>query len=269
MTRSQLAARILGCVVALNHFAVSPASADALYSGSITGIFTAPVLSGSILDPLTNTLVFGDNTATAVFTGVGTNHVTWGSNPTPTPGSPPMSDVSFVGSSFSNIAPSQPFELGRLFFTNGSTLSGTEIFGFTFTMSATLTGGGGVPITPFTSALSAMMTANVTTGPCQGIPVTLCKADSDFIEFPSLGIPPPVSFNVLEGASAQAILYGAIVGDPVLELLGIQVAPGSEESAFIGNGLNDFVAPEPTSLILVATGMLGLMRRFRRPSGRW
>ena len=253
---------------------VSPASADALYSGSITGIFTAPVLSGSILDPLTNTLVFGDNTATAVFTGVGTNHVTWGSNPTPTPGTPPMSDVSFVGSSFSNIAPSQPFELGRLFFTNGSTLSGTEIFGFTFTMSATLTGGGGTPITPFTSALTAMMTVNVTTGPCQGIPVTLCKADSDFIEFPSLGTLLPdgtqsgVSFNVLEGASADAILVGGIVGDPVLELLDIQVAPGSEDSAFIGNGLNDFVAPEPASLILVATGMLGLMRRFRRPSGR-
>jgi hypothetical protein len=183
---------------------------------------------------------FEDDTATSINSGTGTNDIKWGGLVV---GLPPgvnnFSEVTFIGASFTNVTPGQVFELGTLTYSNGTSLVGTSIFGATFTMTANLTSEGTISITPFISNLLVVTTTN--DGPTPA-------SNADYLTFPTLG----QSFNVLEGDSAQAILFGEIVGDPSLNLTSISIAPGSEDTGFIA------YTPEPPSWLLLAAG-LGLL----------
>ena len=238
------ATRVVTCfttvAILLGVLILAPCSqADTVNSGSISGTFSNFVLSGDIVDGGTRATTFQDNTSTAISSGAGTSDITWGGNFTPPPGTNNFSELSFTGASFSNVAPGQVFELGTLTYSNGSSALNSLIFGATFTMTANLSGGGTATITPFTSALGLVTTTN--DGPTPA-------SNADFVNFPSLG----KSFNVIEGSSARAILFGEIIGDPSLHLTDVQVAPDSGGTGFIAS------TPEPSTWLLLAAG-LGLL----------
>ena len=233
-TRAVISSAVAALLLAV--LILAPCSlADSTNSGSISGSFSNFVLAGKIVDGATGATTFQNNAGTAISSGSGTNDITWGGNFTPPPGVNNFSELSFTGATFTDVAPGQVFELGTLNYSNGSSALNSLIFGATFTMTATLSGGGTVTITPFTSDLGLVTTTN--DGPTPA-------SNADFVTFPSLG----ESFNVLEGSSAQAILFGEIVGDPSLHLTGIAIAPGSEGTGFIA-------APEPSSWLLLVAGL--------------
>ncbi len=198
-----------------------------LSTGSTTGVFTNPVLAGNFV-LLDNTLLFADNTTSAVYNGFGTNAIQWGSSVTTPASGPDYSSVVFVGANFSSEAPGVPFRLGTLTYTNGNSDSPTAIFGGTLIITAHLAGGLGAPIDDSTDAFDITGTQNGHANAAQ---------DSDFLNFTNLHL----SFNVLEGKTASADVYGEIVGDPQLVLTGLVA---TSEDGFIGNGTTDSV-PEP------------------------
>src|SRR6266404_2499468 len=60
--------------------ASSAGAAGPRYSGTITGSFDSPVLSGAFLQPKTHQPVVCDNTTTARASGLRTSSVNWGSD---------------------------------------------------------------------------------------------------------------------------------------------------------------------------------------------
>jgi hypothetical protein len=236
--------------------AASVASASPLYSGSIAGSFSNPVFAGSEYNPTTGVFTFSDNTATAVYAGMGTDSITWGTTAFPDPGVPIFSSMSFTGATFSNVQPDEEFLLGVLTYTNGGSNALTLIYGVTLTLQANLSLGIG-PVTPYSPSFELLSNSNVTNGPCTGIPIRECPAASDFVRLPGLS---PSSLNVLEGGTASALIYGGIFGDPFVEVTRIALAPGSEGAGFISDGFA--TVPEPTSMMLCATGLAVLGRRL-------
>ena len=228
------------------------ARASLTYSGSVSGIFTNPILSGNLID-VNGVNVFLDNTATAASSGAGTNAINWGRNSAALPvGTSPFSTARFVGANFTNVAPGTQFLLGYIYFTNGTSEMNSLIFGTTLTIGVT----GNLSITPSTSNASIVTTSNTGISP---------QRDADAIFFPSLGR----SFNVFEGNTAVADVFGQIVGDPTLVLTRLALDPtlnGPNAPGSIGNGASDFV-PEPSSWLLLASGlapMILLRRRIHR-----
>src|SRR5206468_5960455 len=88
----------------------TPGAATPSYSGTITGFFDSPVLSGDFLQPRTRLPVSSDNTSTAVVSGIDTSSVTWGDNK----GGTPPSALTFTGHSLSDVVSGQVFPLGTL-----------------------------------------------------------------------------------------------------------------------------------------------------------
>jgi hypothetical protein len=85
------------------------------------------------------------------------------------------------------------------------------------------------------------------------LPPNSLKVDADFITFDVF----PVTFNVLEGHTASADLFGTIVGDPSLTITGIQLVPGQGNNGFIGQGQPPL--PETGSTLgLMGLALLGL-----------
>ena len=169
--------------------------------------------------------------------------VAWGQrvgNPIPT------STVVFTGSAFSNVAPDTLFQLGTLTYTNGTSDLDSLIFGATLTLSAILDGAAPA-VDPFSVVVGLVTTNNTGTD----------AQNADFVDFRNgLGTTQPVTFNVLEGATATAILSGRIVGDPMLVATQIAIAPGSAGAGFIG----PLAVPEPSSWLLCVPGLLLLAR---------
>lgn len=224
---------------------VHSGQASTLYSGSISGNFANPVLSGNIIN-VDRSLSFLDNTSTAVFTGVGTNTFTWGTFP---PGPvPPFSRFVFTGNTITNQPANTPFALGTFRFLNGTSALNSLVFGVTLNLSFS----GNAAVTPDVSKLNIVTTAN------GGVDKF---ADADFVGFDKF----PNTFNVFEGAESTATLVGEIVGDPQLMLLDITLPP-NDPNGFLAQGQGSAV-PEPGSFVLVSLGLAGacLILRLRAP----
>ena len=94
------------------------------------------------------------------------------------------------------------------------------------------------------------------------------EQDAAFLDFGTgtFGTVNPVSFKVLEEATATAILYGSVVGDPQLSPFSVVLDPASVGSGFIGSGVPP--VPEPATQGLLAVGLAalwGLRRRSAKP----
>jgi hypothetical protein len=217
--------------------------AATLYSGSITGTFSNPVLSGNLIN-VDRSVSFVDNTTTAVFSGVGTDTFTWG---TDTPSSA-LSSSRFVvtGNTFTNQPANTDFALGTFRYLNGTSVVDSIVFGVTLNLSFS----GNASVTPEVSNLKILTTVNGNVDPF---------ADADFVSFDKF----PTTFNVFEGAEATATLIGQIVDDPQVQLDGITLAP-NDPNGFLAQGQGSAV-PEPESLFLLGLGLGGiaLIRRFR------
>ncbi len=230
----------------------SPSMASAVeavtYSGAITATFTDPVLTGIVIDTNGNPVVFDDtggpnSDGTAVYTGMGTNSITWGAYPGETT-PPPYSTLTFTGKSFSNVAIGQLFDIGTLTYTNGTSLTGTGIFGATLSLDA-----GNPNITGFSTPSTFIATEN--TG------LSLAR-DADFVSFGAL---PGVTFNVYEGYTATAELYGELINDPQISFDTLTLTSGG---GFIGNGVGGVPEPGTWAMLLIGACGVGAALRSRR-----
>ena len=212
------------------------------YFGAIDAAFSDPVLSGFSLD-LNRNPVFTDNTATAVFSiSNNTSSATY-STGDDAGGAGAPTVITFTGASFSGVAPDEVFKLGTITYTNGTNFINSLTFGATLSLSVNPT----QSITPAISNFSLLTTTN------GGISPFL---DADSLVFPQLG----VQFNIFEGATATASVYGRIVGDPQLQITGIQLDAGQAGNGFLS------AVPETSSLPYgLAVFLVALFARVRVP----
>jgi hypothetical protein len=262
--RARCAAALLAC------WAASGAQAGS-FSGIASGTWSAPVLSGNSVDGATGAETFVDNTGTAQCNLAGCESpllpndpatmLAWGNGAF----APPVtSTLSFAGTPFDNEAgsPLQPpqnsFLLGTFTYTNGDSDTDSLIFGATFTLTITGRNAQAGQVIA-TQVINFLIVSTSNDGNAM--------QNADFVQFPmtsttSFAMP---SMNVFEGSTATFDLYGAIIGDPTLELTQLLIAPGSESSGFVGNGRP---VPEPGTFVLFGAGFAAaaLLRRARRSS---
>ena len=215
----------------------APAAAHPV-TGQIAGVFSNPVLAGSLLDGATGTPSFSDNTATAVYSGTGTNTFNWGTGAAVLN----ASTLTFLGNQVTSQPAGQNFSMGTIRFTNGTSDLNSLVFGVDLLLS--------VPsdptVTPFTAHVNIVTTNNTGTN----------AQNADFIGFTVF----PVTFNVFEFATASADLNGQFVGDPLIQLNGLTLQPGQDANGFIGTGL-PVPAPGGLAVFGVALAVTALTRR--------
>ena len=189
--------------------APAPGAAAPSYSGTITGHFDGPELSGNWLQVGTRLKVPQDNTRTAVAAGAGTSSLTWGDNRA---GTLAPTTLTFTGDAFSNVAPGQVFPLGTISYANGADTPTSLIFGVTIHLSA------GDDITPFTGPVAILSTQN---GNANRV------ADADLLSFSTFEVPSTLA--AFEATEVTATIFGRIVGGPQLEVTSIALAEGQSD----------------------------------------
>ena len=217
--------------------------AGAAGPGTFAGTFSAPVLTGNVINP-DGSRTFFDNSASAFFTGFGSNHIVWGTNTQTDPA--PFSFLTFTGTPFGVEPVDTPFTVGQIEFGNGTSLLQSLIFGATLTL--TLPGSTNVPPVVVQLIINTTLNGNIS--------VVL---DADNLQF--LG-QFPQALLAFEGRDVTANLIGEFVGDPTLNLLGLTLPPGQD-----ANGLVDIAPsgiPAPSSIALLGIGLLMLTASLQR-----
>ena len=200
----------IACMLACSTAIVAaPGAAAPRYSGTITGLFDGPVLSGSWLQAGTRQQVPQDNTGTAVAGGAGTSSLTWGDQGA---GGLAPSTLTFTGNAFSDGAPGQVFPLGTLTYVNGTDTPASLIFGVTMHLSA------GDDIIPFAGPVAIVSTQNANADR---------RADADLLSFGTFGVPSTLA--AFEGSAVTAAIFGRIVEGPRVEVTSIALAEGEAD----------------------------------------
>jgi hypothetical protein len=194
----------------------TPAATAPSYSGTITGVFDTPVLTGAVLDAGSRRLVARDNTTTAGASGVATSSVTWGDT---SGGSLAPSTLAFTGNSFRDVTPGQVFPLGTLSYSNGQNVPPSLIFGLSMHLSA------GDGIAPFTGPVDVVSTVNANLDRA---------ADADVLVFSKFETPSTLA--AFEGTAVTAIVYGKIASDAELEVTSMSLAPGEASHGCVAAG---------------------------------
>ena len=187
------------------------------YSGTITGSFGAPALSGAFLRPGSHEPVPRDNAGTARRSGVGTATITWGGDDNG--GNAAASSLTFSGDSFSDVTPDQVFRLGTLTFVNGPSGPASLIFGFDMQLTA------GEDVAPFAGLVAIVNTQNANVDRI---------ADADVLSFADFDAPSTLAG--FEDASVTAIVYGRIGDDGRLRVTSIGLAPGEGQHGCVDEG---------------------------------
>ena len=237
-------ATAFGLTLALALLAAPAARADMVYSGTIQGSFSNPILAGNVIN-LAGVPTFQDNTGTAAYSIVNNGSVASIISGDNNGGSGSPSIITFTGSAFSGVTPGQLFQMGTLTFNNGTSTLTSVIFGGTLTFGVV----GSPGITVATTDFSLVTTANGGFSAVQ---------DADYLGFPA---PVSINFNVYENSGATAIVMGRIVGDPVLEFTGLDLDP-NEENGFLSE---PNPVPAPAGVVLLGSGAVCLIgRRLRK-----
>jgi hypothetical protein len=241
---------VLATTLGLLVMAAPPAQAGTLTypDATVVGVWSSPVLTGDDLTIDPNTGVHSsqhyNNTATAVYSiSLDGSTLQWGAGSSP----PPTASVlTFVGKTYPLLPLNTPLtELGTLTYTNGASDPNSLIFGALLTLS--------IPkfstITPLPADLVITSTSNFGLNP---------NNDADFFYFSNVSLD-RIGF-IFEGQTTTFTLYGNIVGDPVIQLTDLVLAPG-QTGGFVG-----VAAPEPGSLCLFGGGLaiLTLLNRLRK-----
>src|SRR5256886_1074906 len=207
MQRPPLMSTGMVAIVASLLLVSAPGTAAPRYSGTITGSFGAPALSGAFFRPASHDPVRRDNGGTARRSGVGTATITWGGDANG--GSAAASSLTFSGDSFSDVTPGQVFRLGTLTFVNGPSGPASLIFGFDMQLTA------GEDVAPFTGLVAIVNTQNANVDRI---------ADADVLSFADFDAPSTLAG--FEDASVTAVVYGRIGDDGRLRVTSIGLAPG-------------------------------------------
>jgi hypothetical protein len=211
--------RVRITAVAIMWMLASSAAAATTYSGTVTGLFDAPVLSGAYLAVGTRAPVARDNASTAHPSGIGTSSVAWGGADGEAGGPFAPSTLVFSGDAFDEVVPGQVFRLGTLTSFNG--MSGPEslIFGLTMHLSA------GDGVTPFAAAIGIVSTANG-----NGDRV----ADADVLVFGDLKT--STALASFETTAVTVSVYGKIGDDTRLEVTSMSLAPDEADHGCLDEG---------------------------------
>jgi hypothetical protein len=248
-------------------------------AGTITGqqiiaTFGGVVTAGSIAnDPVAGQNTYLNNATSAIYNinnGVVSNNLVssnmnWGSyseaNPT---GFLPDSVLVFVGNTIPSTHATTAFNLGSLTFLNGTSDLPTLIFGATMNFYA-----GSVSSGNFLGSDTIVIT---TTSNIFGVPGGLTNGDDDYINVcgPLSGIC-GTSIEAVEssegGTGVVVNLTGTIVGDPMLNISSVALAPGQNPTTngFLGTDPPvGAVVPEPATWGTTACVLLLGCLLFRR-----
>jgi hypothetical protein len=250
---------------------VAPAAAG-VYAGTVTGTFSNFQTTGALINT-DGSLGFDGDPTDAISTGYGTSSISWGA----TGGFPGFtaSTLTFTGASFAFARGGDPdaglqgtpFKLGTLTYYNGTSVTGSLLYGADLNLQIDgATVGGGTPTTIDGTTLTLGFLSTINTG-------TSAQRDSDFLSFDELdpaddGFGP--TFNVVEGGTATIDIYGEIIGDPQAFFDHIDNAGGN---GFIGNGVgtsDDTIVnpniggvPEPATWALMILGFAGIGASLR------
>lgn len=243
-----------------------------LSAGTIIGVFSNPVLAGSVAnDPSVGNSTYLDNTGTAVYYIDNVNDPDVGGTPPQQQygnfilwGSGDASELDFFGAEIP-ADPSTPFQIGTFTFTNGTSNLDQLIFGFTVSFYDTVVGTG--------SFLGSDQVVITTTQDIAGG----APGDDDYVNicgtFSSICNQSIESVETSEGGDNVTVdLTGSIIGDPTLMITGVSLAAGQNgtSNGFIGTDAPiGAETPEPaTWTMLLGAAALALWAKSRKSKPR-
>jgi hypothetical protein len=267
------AARLFAVITAL--LCCSSVKANVI-QGTILGIFSSPALIGSIAnDPALGQSTVLDNTNTAVYSINNSTDPTLGGTPlqqltgsalnwgvlTGSSGPSTFSTLTFFGRQIpANI--NTPFQLGTITFSNGTSDLNSLIFGATLSFYDNVVS----PSTFLGSDRIYITTTNNIAGtpPVDDDYINICGNNSNICASSIEAV------EATEGGTGVTVyLFGTIVGDPMINIGSVALAPNQSgaTNGFIGTdppiGAN--TSPEPGTWTLLAAGLaLGIFRLRRK-----